>query len=136
MALATMNHGVTHIYVGKYIAAQMRGLPSTIFEPSGISDRPGIYRVGRLFGLVDVYYTPKGLNDAANAGQILAVGRATDVTRNPIVLGDAVAPTVTPLSIGGDLKRGAGFYARNFTAVNPHEYSSQGAALINVTNLS
>lgn len=136
MAEDTLNHGITHMYVDKYVAAQLRGLPMGMFEPSGISDRPGIYRVGRLFGLVDVYYTPKGLSGNGVSSQILCVGRATDVTRNPIVMGDAVSPTVVPLAVNGDLKRGAGFYARNFTAVNPHSYSAQGAALINVTNLS
>ncbi|MOA09144.1 hypothetical protein D3C78_1289540 [compost metagenome] len=65
----------------------------------------------------------------------MCVGRATDVTRNPFVLGDAVAPTVIPLAVNADLKTGAGFYARNFTAVNPHQASAMGCALINVTNL-
>lgn len=135
MAEDTMNHGVTHLYVGKRIAAQFLGLPSTIFQPSGIAPRPGIFRLGRLFGLYDVYYTPKGLNETPTSAQILAVGRATDVTRNPVVLGDAVPPTVIPLAVNADLRQGAGFYARNFTAVNPHDPSARGFALINVTNM-
>ncbi len=135
MAEDTMNHGVTHLYVGKRIAAQFMGLPSNLFQPSGIAPRPGIYRLGRLFGQYDVYYTPKGLNETATSAQILAVGRATDVTRNPVVLGDAVPPTVIPLAVNADLRQGAGFYARNFTAVNPHDPSARGFALINVTNM-
>ena len=135
MAEDTMNHGVTHLYVGKRIAAQFLGLPSNLFQPSGIAPRPGIYRLGRLFGQYDVYYTPKGLNETATSAQILAVGRATDVTRNPVVLGDAVPPTVIPLAVNADLRQGAGFYARNFTAVNPHDPSARGFALINVTNM-
>lgn len=135
MAEDTMNHGVTHLYVTKRVAAQFLGLPSTLFQPSGIAPRPGIYRLGRLFGQYDVYYTPKGLNETATSAQILAVGRATDVTRNPVVLGDAVPPTVIPLAVNADLRQGAGFYARNFTAVNPHDASARGFALINVTNM-
>jgi len=137
MAVDTLNHGVTHLYVGKFVAAQLMSMPSTIFQPSGISARPGIYRLGRLFGRYEVYYTPHLITEAANgsSGEILCIGRATDVTRNPFVLGDAVAPTVIPLAVNADLRSGAGFYARNFTAVNPHGPSAMGAAKINVTNL-
>lgn len=135
MALDTMNHGITHLYVGKNVAAQFMSLPREIFEPSGVAERPGIFRIGRLFGRFEVYYTPKGITESDTASQILCVGRATDVTRNPFILGDAVPPTVIPLSVGADLKQGAGFYARNFTAVNPHGPSSLGCALINITNL-
>lgn len=135
MALATMNHGVTHLYVGANVAAQMQGLPLDIWSPSGVMERPGIYRLGRLFGRYDVYYSPKVVTEGADSANILCVGRATDVTRNPFVLGDAVPPTVVPLATNADLKSGAGFYARNFTAVNPHGPSSLGCASIAVTNL-
>jgi hypothetical protein len=137
MANDTMNHGITHLYVGDLIGAIMQGLPLDIWQPSGVSERPGIYRLGRLFGKYDVYYAPKVVMEAVDgsAAEIICVGQATDVTRNPFVLGDAVAPTVIPLSTGTDLKSGAGFYARNFTAVNPHNPSSKACARINVTNL-
>lgn len=135
MAILTMNHGVTHLYVGKKVAAQLTGLPNDIWQPSGITARAGIYRLGRLFGLYDVYYTPKVVREDIESAEILCIGQATDVTRNPFVLGDAVAPTVIPLAVNTDLKTGAVYYARNFTAVNPHEHSAMGAALITVTNL-
>lgn len=137
MAIDTLNHGITHLYVNRYLAAQLATLNADAFQSSGISGRPGIYRLGRLFGQYEVYYTPHLVTEAADgsAGQILCVGRATDVTRNPFVLGDAVAPTVIPLAVNADLRSGAGFYARNFTAVNPHGPSAMGAAIINVTNL-
>ena len=136
MAELTMNHGVTHLYVGKRVAAQLMAMPSTVFQPAGIAARPGIYRLGRLFGQYEVYYTPKILAETADSSQILCVGRATDVTRNPIVLGDAVAPMVVPLGVMGDLRQGAAFYARNFTEVNPHDPSSKGFGLIEVKNLA
>ncbi len=137
MAENTMNHGITHLYVGKNIAAQWRGLPAEIWEPSGIADRPGIFRIGRLFGMFDVYYTPKGVTEAADgsSAEVLCVGRATDVTRNPFVLGDAVTPMVKALAVNGDLNEGAAFYARNFTEVNPDVPSSLGCAKITITNL-
>ncbi|WP_292992605.1 hypothetical protein [Nitrosomonas sp.] len=135
MAVDTMDHGITHMYVGKYIASAWMSLPREIFEPSGIAERPGIFRIGRLFGRIDVYYTPKGLTDTAAAGQILCIGKATNVALNPFVLGDATAPIVQPLAVNADMKRGAAFYARNFTAVNPYKQASLGCAIINVTNM-
>jgi len=136
MAIDTMNHGITHLYVGKKLASQLMALPREVFEPSGVAERPNIFRIGRLFGRFEVYYTPKGVTETSTSGQVLCIGRATDVTRNPFILGDAVPPTVIPLAVGSDLRQGAGFYARNFTAVNPNGPSSLGCALINVINLN
>jgi hypothetical protein len=135
MAVNTLSHGITHLYVGKYIASMLLSLPTDLFVPSGIKVRPGIFRLGRLFGMYEVYYTPKVVSDTNSSAQILCVGRANDVTRNPIVLGDAVTPTVLPLAMNADLKRGAGFYARNFTEVNPHEPSSLGFAVLTLTGM-
>lgn len=135
MALDTLNHGVTHLYVGETLAAQFLGLPRDFWTPSGVVERPGIFRLGTLFGRYEVYYTPKVVRETDNSAEVLCVGRATDVTRNPFILGDAVPPTVIPLVTGADLKSGAAFYARNFTSVNPHPASAKGCALINVTNL-
>lgn len=134
MAIDTMSHGVSHLYVGKRVAAQLRGLPTTLFQPSGVKPRPGIYRLGKLFGQYDVYFTPKVLTETETSSQILCIGRSDDVARSAIVLGDAVAPMVLPLAVNADLRQGAGFHARNFTEVNPHQPSAMGAALINVTN--
>ena len=133
MAEDTMSHGITHLYVGKNVASQLMAMSG--FEPSGITARPGIFRLGRLFKRYEVYYSPKIVKDTPDAAQILCVGRAPDVARNPIVLGEAVAPTVMPLGLNADLRQGAGFYARNFTCVNPHEASSKGFAILNVTNM-
>jgi len=66
MANNTMDHGITHLYVTAFVAGQLPSLPPEIFEPSGLSARPGIYRVGRLFGKYDVYYTPKVLAQSVN----------------------------------------------------------------------
>ncbi|MEI6746286.1 MAG: hypothetical protein WCL34_10010 [Methylococcaceae bacterium] len=140
MANDTMNHGITHLYVGKFLASMMLSMPTNIFTPSGIPARPSIYRIGRLFGRFEVYYAPKlvpeSIVNGRQAASVLCIGRATDVTRNPFILGDAVAPSVIPIATNADLKTGAGFYARNFTAVNPHAPSSLGCAMINITNLT
>lgn len=135
MAEDTMDHGITHLYVTKEIAADWRGLPTDIWEPSGVVDRPGIYRIGRLFGTYDCYYAPKVLAGTATTGQILCIGRSIQPARNTFVLGDAVPPTFLPLAFGDDFKDGTGFYGRNFTRVNPHLASAKGVALINVSNL-
>lgn len=136
MSLATINHGITHLYASKKFVAFCRLLPADLFQPSGIADRPGIFRAGRLFGLYDVYYAPNmDLFDTATATKVLAIGKATDVTRNPVVLGDAAPATIKPLGTMGDLNEGAGYYARNFTELNPHKPSAKGAALINIINM-
>lgn len=135
MAEDTMDHGITHLYVGKLVAAQLLSMDSTLFTPSGIVARPGVFRLGRLFGRYDVYYTPMHITETSTASQIIAVGRSAQVARNPFVLGDAVPPTYLPLAFNDDMKYGSAFYARNFTSVNPHQPSARGAALINITNL-
>lgn len=137
MAEITMDHGVTHLYVGKFVAAQMMGLPADIFTPSGIVARPGVYRVGRLFGKYEVYYSPKRVTEAADGStsQIVAVGRSSQPGRCPVILGDAVAPTFMPLALNADFVSQSGMYARDFTQVNPHVPSALGCALINLTNL-
>lgn len=134
MAEATMDHGITHLYVPSFIAAQWQGLPAELFESSGIAARPGVYRVGRLFGKYEVYYSPKcEQSNDQSTGKIIAIGRSSQVGRCPIVLGDAVAPTFLPLAMGQDLSKKAAMYARDYTAVNPHTPSALGCAIINVT---
>lgn len=135
MAEETMDRGITHLYVPKNVLAQFQGMPSNLWEPSGIANRPGIFRAGRLFGQYEVYYAPRPVKDSSStASQIVCIGRSSQVARNSFVLGDAVAPVVNPLAFGQDMKYGAGFYARNFTAVNPHEPSARGCALLDITN--
>lgn len=134
MAEDTMDHGITHMYVGKKLAAQFQSLPPELFVSSGITVRPGIYRVGRAFGRYEVYYSPKIVEEGSGTAQILCIGRSNQVARCPIVMGDAVAPTNLPVAMGTDLKSRTAFYARNFTSVNPHVPSAKGAAVINITN--
>lgn len=130
----TLDHGITHLYVGKDIKSQWESLPREIFEPSGVTERPGIYRIGKLFGKYDAYYNPKA-KETGTSSEIQCIGRATSAARNMVVFGDAVAPSVQPLAYGEDFKKGAGFYARNFSSVNPHGPSARGAASLTVTNL-
>lgn len=137
MANNTSNYGINTLYLTGELAAQARGLPTTIWESSGITDRPGIYRLGRLFGRYDVYYTPRGLTESGNGdvSEILCVGRATETARNPMVFFDAVPPVFVPLALGDDMQQGDGFYTRGGAEVNPHLQSAQGAALISVTGI-
>jgi len=135
MAERTVDHGITTLYFTGRLAAELRGLPSTLFESSGITDRPGVYRLGRLFGLYDCYYTPKlVVEGSATTSQILAVGRATNVARNPIALGDAVPGLFLPLAMNSDMNTNDGYYERSFTEINPHTPSADAAVLINVIN--
>lgn len=135
MAENTMDHGITHLYVTKNVKAQFESLPAELWQGSGLTARPGIYRLGRLFGRYEVYYTPKVLVEGQSTSQILAIGRSPQVARCPLVMGDAVPPTIIPLAVGRDLSKGQALYTRNFTDVNPHQPSAMGVALINITNL-
>jgi hypothetical protein len=137
MANATMDHGVTHYYVGSWLAGIMHSLPRDMFEPSGIAVRPGIYRVGRLFGKYEIYYTPRVATQAANltTAKMIGVGRSTQVARCPIILGDAVSATFLDLARNSDLKQQAAIYGRNFTEVNPHEQSALGCCEVNLVGL-
>jgi hypothetical protein len=135
MAEDTQEYGIKYIYVGKNMLALLRTLPDTIFKQSGVTERPSIFWAGTLSNGIEVYYSPKHIADSATTSQILCIGRSMQVSRSPIVLGDAVAPMYKQLAVNTDLKSGVGFYARNFTAVNPHEFSSLGCAIVNVTNI-
>lgn len=137
MANNTIDHGITHLYVPTNVMAQAIALPRELFEPSGIVAKPGIYRLGRLFGKYEVYYAPKVVSGAAGSptAQILCIGRSTQVARCPFVLGDAVPPTVIPTAFTKQYVSGNAYYARSFTSVNPHGPSSLGVALITVSNL-
>lgn len=137
MAEATMDHGVTHYYVGKNLAALLQSAPGDVFQTSGISGRAGIYRVGRLWGKYEIYYSPKVVEEAADGSwsEMIGVGRSSQPARCPIILGDAVAPTFMPIAMTGDFSQNDGLYARNFTSVNPHVPSALGCARLKLTGL-
>jgi len=138
MANDTMDHGITHLYVDEVFAATLLCCDATVFIPSGVSARPSIYRLGRLLNKYEVYVNPRArkATDDPNVSKILCIGRSTQAGRNPFVLGDAVAPMAVPISTGADMKNKSGFYARNFTAVNPHMPSALGCAILTVTGLA
>lgn len=138
MAVATMDHGVTHYYVGSWFAGICQSLGSDLFVSSGLSARPSIYRVGRLFGRYEIYYSPRIATQAADLKtvKLVGIGRSSQVARNPILLGDAVSPTFLDLNMQSDLKRQAAIYARDFTEVNPHELSALGCCEITINNMA
>jgi hypothetical protein len=140
MAERTNDHGIDTLFMTGDLAALCRGLPPTMWQSSGLVDRPGVYRMGKLFGLYDTYYVPAGRglvdNPGAGTSQILAAGRGTEVARNPLVMGDAVPAMLVPLAFNSDMKTKDGFYHRGFSEINPHPESQLGAALINVINLN
>lgn len=133
----TLDHGITHLYVNDQLGSIICSLPSTLFEKSGVPTRAGIYRLGRLFGKYEVYYTPKIVtgNKAAGTASMLCVGRSADVGRNPIVMGDSVAPMFIPLATNSDLIMKQAFYQRSFLQLNKHMASAKGFARIDFINL-
>lgn len=137
MANRTMDHGITHLYASSWIINQWLACGREIFEPSGITNRPGIFRAGRLYGKYEVYYSPKVLSESADGktSTILAIGRSSQVGRCPILVGDAVAPTFVDIATQLDMNKPVAMYSRDFTAVNPHIPSAQGCASLTITNL-
>lgn len=135
VANSTGEYGLSMVFVGAKGAANYRTMGGDAFVSSGVQARPGIYRVGRYDNQYDVYYTPRIVEETDTDIQMLAVGRAAQVARNPLVLSDAVAPTMIPLAIISDLKSGAALYGRNLTETNPHPASAMGCALITVKNV-
>lgn len=138
MANLTMDHGVTHYYVGSWLMGVFNSLPDTMFQSSGVTARPGIYRVGRLFNKYEIYYAPRVATQSADlkTAKMIGIGRSTQVSRNPILLGDAIAPTFLDLSMQSNLKTQRAVYARDFTEVNPHELSAAGCCEITFNNLA
>jgi hypothetical protein len=138
MANDTMDHGITHLYVDEAFAATLLCCDATVFVPSGVAARPSIYRLGRLLNKYEVYVNPRArkVTDDPNISKVVCIGRSTQAGRNPFVLGDAVAPMAVPISTGSDMKNKSGFYARNFTSVNPHTPSALGCAILTVTGLA
>ena len=131
----TMEFGISMIFVGAKGASNFRTMGSDDFVPSGVQARPGIFRVGRYKNQVDIYYSPRHIDESETEIQMLAIGRASQVARNPVVTSDAVPPTLIPLGLLADLKAGTALYGRNLTEINPHQPSAMGCALITVQNV-
>lgn len=133
----TLDHGISHLYVNDQVGGIICSLPSTLFEKSGVAPRAGIYRLGRLFNKYEVYYTPKIVtgNKAAGTASMLCVGRSNDVGRNPIVMGDAIAPMFIPLATNSDLIMKQAYYQRSFLQLNKHMASAKGFARVDFINL-
>lgn len=131
----TMEYGLSMLFVGAKGASNFRTMGADDFKPSGVQARPGVYRVGRYKDQYDVYYTPYHIKETETTLEMIAVGRAAQVARNPIVLSDALAPTMIPLGVLADLKSGTALYGRTLTEVNPHTASAMGCALITVENV-
>jgi hypothetical protein len=137
MSNRTLGYGISHLYVGINVASHMYELPRDIWQPSGIKARPGVFRLGRLFGLYDVYYTPKVVQESEDgtAAEILAIGRSYEVANNSIVVGDAVAPHIEDLGKKAELAKGAAFYSRSYTELNPHKHTNNAFCVFNITNM-
>lgn len=131
----TMEFGLGLLFVGAKGAANFRTMGADDFVPSGVTTRPGVFRVGRYKGAYDVYYTPVGVAETETDIEMLAIGRALQVARNPVVFSDALSPTLITLMPGVDLKSGAALFARQLTEINPHTASAMGCALITVKNV-
>lgn len=136
----TADYGAGFAYVDRSVTAELMGLPSTMFTPSGMRDSAGIWRVGRLMDMVDVYSLPDGTgvlggNAAAGEHEMLVIGRGSDVGRAPVVMGDAVPPMLMDLAMNKDFSANRGIYTRSFTKRNPHRASALGCARINLTGL-
>ena len=130
--------GIEYLYVGEEIAAEWRGLSGTdLFVDYGIKHRQGNYRIGSFKG-IPAYFVPKRaeiINETPNSAEILCIASHPDTARSPIIMGDAVPPTLISLAVTDNLVTGSAFYMRSFLEVNPYGPSQFGAAKITITNL-
>jgi hypothetical protein len=137
IAESTMDHGADTVFMTGKLAFQAAGLPRDVFEPSGISNRPGPFRLGKFMGKYDFWYMPRGLTETGGVtSEMLVSGRGSSVARNPVVMGDAVPPMVIPVAVNSDMNAGDAFYTRSFAEVNPHTVSANAAVKINVINMA
>lgn len=127
--------GIGVLYVGGKGRAELEALPEDIFQKSGNSSLPGIYRIGRLFNRYEVYYAPNLVNETTTSIEILAIGRSEQTGLNPLIIGDVVAPTFVYLGNTPDLLEGAGYFQAGALRVNPHAQAATGAAVIAITGL-
>ena len=135
MAEDTMDHGITHAYVGKLGKGWLESLAPDVFMSSGVTPKAGIYRIGTLVGSqIEVYYSPRLITETSTSTQILFVGRSTQPARCPIVMGDAIPATILPLAMGVYLLRVQSVYDLSFTAVNPNTPFPLDSARFNLTN--
>lgn len=135
MLTRTNAFGIGVIYVGNKGKAELSSLPPEIFQSANIPARPGIYRIGRLFGQYEVYYAPNLVAETANSLEMLCIGRSEQTGLNPYIMGDVVAPTFTKLGVGVDLKEGEGYFHAGAARINPYAAAAQGAAIVAITGL-
>ena len=136
MAEATLGFGVSHMYVERNLMSIMQGMPTSVWRPSGIQARPGIYRLGTWMDTIEVYYTPRHVAGSTSSATALMIGVSPDSARNPVVMGDSSAPIIRPLGEGLDQVRGFNFWGNHVLSPNKHEASSRAAALMTITNMS
>ncbi len=138
MAIDTMAYGIKYWYVGIDMAALIMALPNTMFKPSGLMPRAGIYWMGTLMGIYEVYFCPNRdiVVEDNTSTSILFIGQAAEAARSPIVYADAVAPIILQLGNTPNMKRGFTVYQRNLTEVNLHGPSSKGCASLQITDFS
>lgn len=136
MIALTMDHGVSHAYVGRRLAAIMMSLPPDMFTPSGLRPTVGIWRIGTFMGSVSVYYDPRANTyETASTSKMLLIGKGTDPARNPMVFGDVTAPIIQQLGNTTSQVIGATFYSKGFAAVNPHKPSACSAVNVEIINI-
>lgn len=137
MISLTMDHGVSHAYVGRRLAAVMMSLPPEMFTPSGLRPTVGIWRIGTFMGSVSIYYDPRAnAYETSTTARMLLIGKGTDPARNPMVFGDVTAPIIQQLGNTPSQTIGATFYSRGFAAVNPHKPSACSAVNVEIINLA
>lgn len=134
MVESTNSHGISFIYVGKALARFFNSLPSEMFQKSGLARKPGIFRLGTLAGTIEVYYAPGLFTEIGTTGQMLCLGRGSDVARSAFVMGDVVPPLLQDADGGVAMAERASFYAKVFNTLNPHAITWGSAAMIDVTD--
>ena len=138
MANRNTSHGISHIYVGDTMRAVFLSLGADFFEPSGIAERPGAYRLGRLAGRYEIYYTPKGIipeiGEKPLGDRMLLIGaNAANPAFNPVIMGEAAAPNIESIAPNAQSPdKGYWVTGKNFNEQNPVNLFAQSVAVIDV----
>lgn len=132
---ATNSSGMHYVYIGPKMLPFFRGLPSDLFQFSGLTQQPGIHRIGRLSNGMEVYYTPKGLSETNTAAELLVLSRSNEVARAAFVLGDVNSPVMEETAKGASLAAGVAMHCNNYTTLNPHRETLNAAIMVNIINM-
>lgn len=130
MCSATLSTGIKGAFVGSTAAQWIKGLPAREFQPvANPSTRPGVRRIGRLYGVYDIFEVPEAMchafsNDPASPvafapSDCIFYGTGERIGAAGILAGDAVPPTPTNHPMDKTLRKRSTVIGSMINELNP-----------------